>query len=143
MYREYFTLPLSLESIVHQKEHSRCGLHQSLEQHLHLILTTAFSEFSMDEEFGCAIWEHEFDNLTSGSKLKELIKQSLLSAIAAHEKRLINLRIELLVRHEELLDMERTRRVKKRIEISVSGKINITNEKFDYRDCFFIGPLSY
>ena len=111
-------------------------------QHLHLLLTTAFGEFPAEEGFGCSIWDNDFDNLASPHKTKELIRQSLLQSIRDHEKRLGNVRVELLIRQEELPDGNGTR-VKKRIEITITGIIQLTNEKFGYKDSFFIGPLSY
>ena len=143
MQQEFYTLPLKLEGLMHKKEHSKCSMQQSVVQHLHLILTTAFNEFPIDEEFGCAIWEFDFDNLTSSSKLKELIRQSLLKSIDEHENRLNQVQVDLLVRQEELTDGISGRRVKKRMDISIIGLLQLTNEKFFYKDSFFVGPLSY
>ena len=51
-------------------------------------------------------------------------------------------RVELLIQQEELPEIK-GRRVKKRIEITITGILQLTNEKFTYRDSFFVGPLSY
>lgn len=143
MDQHYYTLPLSLDSIIQKKEHSRCLLSQSVAQHLHLLLTTAFGELLSDEGFGCSIWDIDFDNLTSAHKLKEMIKQSMLQAIKNYENRLDFVRVELGMRQEELPENTDSRRVKKRMDISVQGLLKATNENFIYKDSFFIGPLSY
>lgn len=79
-------MPLQADTIMRRQEHATCSLRHSVAQQLHLLITTAFGEVPADESFGCNIWEHDFDNLTSGSKMKELIRQSLLLAIELHEK---------------------------------------------------------
>ena len=143
MQLEYFSLPLALDKVMRQQEHPRSSLQQSVMQHLHLLLTTAFGEFAGDDGFGCGIWDHDFDNVTSAHKLKELIRQSLLKSIQEQEKRLGNVRVELIIVQEELPELGNSRRVKKRISISVNGVLHSTNEQLVFKDSFFVGPLSY
>jgi phage baseplate assembly protein W len=143
MQLQYFSLPLALDRMMRQQEHPRISLQQSVIQHLHLLLTTAFGEFAGDENFGCGIWDHDFDNVTSAHKLKELIRQSLFKSIQEQEKRMGNIRVELVMAQEELPEVGGTRRVKKRISISVAGVLHATNEPLVFRDSFFVGPLSY
>jgi len=142
MLKDYYTLPLSLDKLIHHYEHTRCTLQQSVMQNLHLLLTTAFGEFPADESFGCGIWDNDFDNLTSAPKIKEHMRQSILQAVLEHEKRLGRVRVELFIQQEELPEAK-GRRVKKRIEITIKGILQLTNEDFTYRDSFFLGPLSY
>ena len=143
MQLEYYSLPLALERVMRQQEHPRTSLQQSVTQHLHLLLTTAFGEFPGDEGFGCGIWDHDFDNVTSAHKLKELIRQSLLKSIQEQEKRIGSVRVELSIMQEELAEGASSRRIKKRINISVTAVLNSTNEPLVFRDSFFVGPLSY
>jgi phage baseplate assembly protein W len=139
----FYSLPLNVEVLMQQKEHPKCSLQQSIAQHLHLIVTTAFGELPADEEFGCSIWEYDFDNITSIHKIKEIIKQSLLKSVEQYESRLNNIRVELAVNQEELADISIGRRVKKRVDITITGSLQSTNETFIYSDSFFTGPLSY
>jgi len=143
MQLEFYSLPLVVDRIMHKQEHARCSLQQSVIQHLHLLLITAFGEFPADEGFGCGIWDHDFDNVTSAHKLKEFIRQSLVQSVQLHEKRLGNVRVEILLRQEEVPEGAGGHRVKKKIDITISGILLSTNERFNYRDSFFVGPLSY
>ncbi len=143
MQLEYFSLPLSLERIMHQQELGKSSLQQSVVQHLHLLLTTSFGEFAGDISFGCGIWDHDFDNVTSAHKLKELIRQSLLNTIQEQEKRLRQVRVEINLQQEESAESKNSKTIKKRIEIGISAILQATNEKFSFRDSFFVGPLSY
>jgi hypothetical protein len=48
-----------------------------------------------------------------------------------------------VVRQEELTEVIRGRQVKKRMDIHISATLQLTNDKFNFKDSFFIGPLSY
>jgi phage baseplate assembly protein W len=106
-------------------------------------MTTAFGELSSDENFGCSIWEYDFDNLTTGHKIKELIRESLYDAIGQYEKRLDGVRVDLLVRQEEIAHEVFGYRIKKKLSVTVTGVLRATNEKFTYEDSFYTGPLSH
>ena len=140
---EYFTLPLALDDVMRKKKLKKCTPQQSVMQHLHLLLTTAYGEFPGDESFGCGIWDNDFDNVSSAHKVKEMIRQSLLQSIQAKEKRLGNVRVELTIIQEELADSGGNRNIKKRIDITVTGILQLTNERLQFRDSFFVGPFSY
>lgn len=126
-----------------QQEHQRVSLQQSVLQHLHLLLTTAFGEFSGDEAFGCGIWEHDFDNITSAHKLKEIMRQSLLKSIQEKEKRLSNVRVELFMVQETSPGANGAHGVKKRINVNIVAVLVLTNERINFKDSFYVGPLSY
>jgi phage baseplate assembly protein W len=143
MQLDYYSLPLALNQLTGKHDLPKCSLKQSVNQHLYLILTTSFDEFKCDPSFGCAIWDNDFDNVTSGHKVKENIRQSLLQSIQQYEKRISGVRVELMIVQEELPDSRgATRRVKKKIDITISSILKLTNEKHIYRDSFFLGPYS-
>jgi phage baseplate assembly protein W len=141
--QEYFSLPLSLDTVLQKQDLPRCSLQQSVYQHIHLILTTAFGEMTDDAEYGCWIWENDFDNVTSNNKIREQIKQSLLHAVNKYEPRIQNVKVEILIKQEELPAKINGRHVKKMLDVTISGKLTATKEAIVYNDRFFTGPLSY
>lgn len=142
MQQEYYSLPFSVDRLMNRQEHAKCTLEQSVTENLHLLLTTAFGEFPADEAFGCSIWDNDFDNLTSTPKIKEIIRQSILQSVSQYEQRLDKVRVELVIRQEELPEVK-GRRMKKRIEIIITGILRLTNDRFKKGYSFFVGPLSY
>jgi phage baseplate assembly protein W len=140
---DYYTMPLRLDKLVKGERHERCNLNASIAQQIHLLLTTAFGDMPQDPTFGCSIWEMDFDNLTSGNKLKERIKQSIYQSVCKYEKRLHQIKVDIVVREEELPDKIHGRQVKKRLDVSITGEIRISSEPFQFQDHFFTGPLSY
>ena len=140
---KYYTLPLDPELLMQKKEHPGCTLKQSVGHHLHLIITTAFGEMQSSPDFGNSIWDHDFDNLTARTRQQEWMKESLLQAIRKHEKRLDAIKVDVLVKQEEVNAFSTERRVKKRLDINISARLTATSEDITFRDSFFVSPLSY
>ena len=143
MQQEYYSLPMLTDALMFRKEHPKCTLQQSVAQQLHLLLTTGLGECAVNETFGCNIWDYDFNNQTSGHKLKEIIKQSLVLTIQAHEKRLSMIKVDVQVSQNEVTEKAGSSRIRKRMDFTIAGTLHMTNEKFIYKDNFFIGPLSY
>ena len=140
---KYYTLPLDPELLMQKKEHHGCNLKQSVAHHLHLIVTTAFGEMQSDADFGNSIWDHDFDNITTRTRQQEWMKESLAQAIRKHEKRLDSIKVDVLVKQEEVSALSTERRVKKRLDIYITGRLTATSEDIVFRDSFFVSPLSY
>lgn len=139
----FLSLPLQLDNVVRKGTLEKCSLKQSISHHLHLLLTTSLGELSSNDEFGCKIWDSDFDNITNRSKLKDELIQALADTIKAYEPRLNRVRAEVNIQQEILTITEIFKRIKNRIDITISGFTIGTNEPITYRDHFFIGPLSY
>jgi phage baseplate assembly protein W len=123
--------------------HDKCSTTDSIGEHIHLIMTTAFGEMQQDESFGCSIWDCDFDNLTAKNKMRERVKDSIRQSVLKYEQRLESVKAEVYIKEEELNTTIFGRQVKKRMEVHISAVNKITNEPFYYRDSFFTGPLSY
>ncbi len=143
MKHRYYSLPLRLDEVIQGKNLEQCSLDDSIVQNIHLLMTTAFGEIEFDQGFGCIIWETDFDNLTAVNRLRDQVKQSILSVLQQYEKRLEKIRVEVTIRQEELPAKINGRHVKKRIIVQVNGLIRSTHQPFNFIDSFFAGPLSY
>ncbi len=142
MIESYYNLPLQVKKIVSNNEADQCDLKQSISNFIHLIATTHFGECTFDESFGCAIWSIDFDNLTSVNKLRDIISDSLLESITSKEKRLKSVKLEVAIQQDEFRGYAMNR-VKKRVNITITGIIRLTNEPFLCVEKFYIAPLSY
>jgi phage baseplate assembly protein W len=140
---DYYTLPLRPDKLLRKEMHEKCSLKDSIAQHIHLIITTAFGEMQQDENFGCSIWDCDFDNLTSSNKIREKIKLSILQSVVNYEQRLQSVKVDVFIKEQELNTTINGRQVKKRMDINITAVNKVTNEKFVYQDYFFTGPLSY
>jgi phage baseplate assembly protein W len=138
----FLSLPLQLDQVPQRGLLATCALRESIAHHIHLLLTTSLGEMASNERFGCGLWDTDFDSLSSRSRLKDQIVQALDEAIRIHEPRLERVRTELQL-HQDELGGAAGRRIKNRLDITVSGVLKGTNEPIVYRDHFFISPLSY
>jgi phage baseplate assembly protein W len=143
MKQGFYTLPLQLNLVMEGKDLPMCSLEESIHQHIHLILTTSFGEIEYDGGFGCIVWEADFDNLTAVNKMRDQIKNSVLSVLQQYETRIEKIKIEIFIAQEELKTLIKGKRVKKRIDIQVTGVLKATRMPYTFIDRFFVGPLSY
>ncbi len=137
----YLQLPIKAYELINKKEHDRCSLSQSVASMLHLIITTHWGESKYNEDFGCEIWEHDFENIDNAQVYREKMKASIKKTIEKHEPRLKISRVDVQIEQIEL--MAQNQRTKSRISLLINGVLNKTNETFNYTEQFFIGPLSY
>ena len=140
---EYYNLPLQLDKVMKGETIGKCSLKDSISQHIHLIITTSFGEMQQDQQFGCSIWDCDFDNLTATNKIRENIKSSIHASVTKYEQRLESIKVEIFIKEEELKTKINGRQVKKRMDVNITAVNKITSEKFYYLDHFFTGPLSY
>jgi len=143
MANNYFTLPFDSKKIITNKDHTKCDIKHSIAHHIHLITTSYFGECTFDDSFGCSIWDIDFDNLSSTNKIKSIIIDSLTNSLKKHESRIHKLDINALIKQEEIAVLDNSNVVKKKVTISIKGKIRKTNEDFHYTEYFYIGPLSF
>lgn len=143
MNSSYYKLPLDTFGIVKNKDIDSCDLKQSIVGFIHLITTSYFGECTFDENFGCSIWNVDFDNLTSTNKLRNTISESLVDSIASQERRLRRVTVDVNIQQEEFKNRGRLNRIKKRVDIKVNGVISRTNEDFSCLEQFYIAPLSF
>ena len=141
MVTDYYKLPLRLGAMTRKEEHVKCALKDSIDQMLHLIITSQNGECKHDESFGFELWENDFVTITNSQSFKDLLKKSLQRTIEGHELRLTRLRVDIQLDQVEYR-IQRVR-TKTRIGISVNGTIAKTNELYSFKEQFFIGPLSY
>lgn len=143
MNNNYYVLPLNAKNLISSREHEKCNLNTSISHYIHLINTSYFGECTFDESFGCSIWNIDFDNLKSTTRLRTLIQDSLYDSLLEHEKRLHEIRVDVKIKQEEISGRMTANRIKKRIDIRIKGKVKKTSEQFSYVEYFYIGPLSY
>lgn len=137
----YYKLPLRLDQVTRKTRLPSCTLKHSIAQNLHLIISTYRGEAAYSDEFGCSLWDEEF-NIQLNFRWKENLCDSLKQAVGQFEKRLQLQEVKVMMQeHNELLDKGNLR-VRKCLHIEIRGTIRKTNEPFHFRDTIFISPLA-
>lgn len=138
----YYSLPLRLGRAIKKKKLANCSLEDSIRDHIHLMVTSHFSENKHDEKYGNSIWENEFGNISKDNNIREEIKDSILRCVNRYEPRLGNVRINIRWLQEET-GKKNMKRLNKRLDIEVSGTVGATKKSFIHNEQFYIAPLSY
>lgn len=139
--QEYLKLPVRFENFFEKKKLATCNLLDSIYRNLHLIITTVPGENKIDDYYGAAFWDHDYDIHLTNDARKEIIVHSLKNQIKQYEKRITN--VELLVNVSlSTFKTEGNEIQRRKIEIMVKGKILRSLEPFTFQTGFYIGPLT-
>lgn len=139
----YLEIPIDFAEITKGDVVKRCSNLDSIVQHINLIITSHLGENLFVDEFGCSVWEYDFDNTVKDSRLKDKVRDSLCVAVTSLEKRLDNVSVDAFISQAELGSLEFSRRIKKKVVVHVNGLVKETGEEFSYNEAFYLGPLSY
>lgn len=139
---KYYKLPIDFSQLLQKKDMPAIALEESIEQHIHLLITTVLGENKDDAQYGCQWWDSDFDIKASNNEVKEQIESAVKASVVRYEKRIAQIRVVAAVNQEELL-MPATRKMKKKIRVTVTGTIAKNNNPFQYSSFFYISPLSY
>ena len=137
----YYSLPLRLDEVIQKRKLKICSLSDSVKQNLLLIIATYQGETSYSEDFGCSLWNEEF-NIQLNLRWKEDVCDSLRNTILNFEKRLRLKEIKVdLAEHNEF-QSNRSVRVRRRLLVEITGVLARTNEPFFFSDMIYISPVS-
>ena len=139
--KNYLTQPINFGGLTKGEEHSTCGLHQSIAQRIHLLLVTNLGEFRVDPNFGCIIWEHDFENVSNLNLWKDKMMRYVKDGLEKFEKRLFNCQVIIELSQQEFSGGQELWRIKRRVDIKVNAKIKKTNEAFLFEETLFISPV--
>ena len=139
----YYRIPLKLSAVLEGKELANCDISQSISKNLELIIMTRFGEHRNNYDFGCEIWDLDFELIISESLWEEKLRQSLLKSIGSHESRLSDIEIGVKISEVEKFQLAKQQtEVKKRVTVNISGTIHKTGEPFSFDTSLFLSPLS-
>jgi phage baseplate assembly protein W len=145
---EYYSLPIQFKKITELKNFGKSDLQTSVAQMIHLTLVTSFGESRYNRQFGCLVWEFDFETIYNVSNWKEKVMRSVTDTLAASEKRLNNIQVTIEMSQEETgkNDRERGAKIKalrKRLDVRVTGNFQKTNEVFVFSEPIYVSPISF
>ena len=126
----------------------KTSLVESLRQHIYLILTTHLGAYRFDPEYGCVVWEHDFELLYTLSSWQNRVADSIKHSLLNQELRLTEVQVKVGIQDREWHNTRKNAqllqaRTKKCINVAVSGRLKATNELVDFPDfTIFFSPVS-
>lgn len=138
-----YNKPFRLKNILDNKDLTEADLGKSISQNIELIIFTRYGEHRHNRNFGCEIWDLDFELIVSETTWEEKFRQSLLRSITEYERRLYQVEVEInMTEVEKKFSIRNVTEIKKKVDISIWGKMNITGEKYYFNTGLFLSPLS-
>lgn len=137
-------MPLRFDLLMERnQELPECNLGTSIAQNIFLIISSKFNEHRFDPEYGCEIWDKDFELITNQIKWQEEVNKSIVKSLKHYESRLENINVDTVITEQPHMNpVTRVRSIKKKIIVNVKGRIKATGEPFAYAPQLFISPIS-
>ncbi|WP_029906685.1 GPW/gp25 family protein [Prevotella sp. 10(H)] len=141
----YYKLPLNLDNIFDEdggKLHT-CSEIESIDQHIELIITTCPGEHKFNKNFGCRIWDMDFERVVLRKKWEEEFTGHIADAIQRFESRIKDIEVAIQVMEVTREDsITKTTAIKKKVIVQVKGILVSSGGYCEFRYKLFLGPLS-
>lgn len=145
MKKSFYKLPIRFNSVFEGtgEEMPMCSEIESIDQHIELLITTYPGEHKFNKNFGCMIWEMDFERIVSRQKWEEDFTTFVLKAVREFEPRLKDPTASIQVTEVTREDLiTKTAAIKKKVSILVNAFLVSTNERCGFEYTLFLGPLS-
>lgn len=142
---ESYRLPLDTAAFLKTRNLPKCAIEDSIAGHIRLLLLTSFDECSFDPEFGCEIWEHEFEHSQISKIWIDRMSLQMNVVLQKYEQRLTNITVKAQITEKEFRSEDSSHgsfRLQKCLTINLNANLTSTNEAFYYKDSIFISPFS-
>ncbi|MEX8547210.1 MAG: GPW/gp25 family protein [Mucilaginibacter sp.] len=135
--------PLRLGKVFQGQDFDVQDVGASISQYIELIIFTRHGEHRFRPDFGCEIWDLDFELIISESIWEEKLRQSLLRSISRYEQRLYDIQVDVHIKEvNKFYPLRNVNEIKKKVEITVSGKMQETGEYYRFATSLYLSPLS-
>ena|ERR1700744_117052 len=135
--------PLPLGGILKGNTIEKQDVGASISQFIELLIFTRFGEHRHMPDFGCEIWDLDFELIISESLWEEKLRQSLLRSVTKFERRLYGIQVEIHIKEvNKFYPLRNISEIKKQVEIVISGKVQKTGENYRFSTLLYLSPLS-
>ena len=133
-----YSIPISFNDLMSGKKLTKVSPTESVHQHIHLILMTALGYNRFNPNYGCKIWEKDFDISTTNNNWAQELEKSLYLAITTNESRVYSeLKVEVKVTEvEESIEDKSSLSITKYFVAKIENiRLKTTNELIDNFRC--------
>jgi phage baseplate assembly protein W len=122
---------------------SMCSEKESIDQNIELIITTCPGEDKYDPEYGCEIWDLDFERVVSKSRWEEQFVKHISESIKKYEPRVSNISpgVEFIDTRKDY-EFTGATSIRKRVDIRIDATIISTGTRCCFYYSLYLGPLS-
>lgn len=139
-----YKMPLQFGRLMERNQDlPSCELKESVAQNISLIIGSKYNEHRFDQNYGCEIWDKDFELITNQLAWQEQANKSILKSITRYEPRLEHVDVEtILTEFIHTHPQTHVRSIKKKIAINVRGKYRHTGDVFNVPYTLYLSPVS-
>jgi len=140
-----YRIPLDFDRFFKTRQFVQCSIQESIASYIHLLVITCGEEFEFDPEFGCEVWEYEFEHQQSTRIWSEQLSRDIRETLEEYERRIKNVEVRTEVSQAEFEHKEEfkvSKRLKKKLNIRVTARMTSTDESFTFEDNILLSPFS-
>lgn len=140
----YYSIPIDFTSLLDENPEplKTCTEIESIDNYLELMITTCPGEHKADLEWGCKIWEKDFEVVTSRTTWETWCITVMSEMIARYEPRLKQVKVDVeimeIIKEQEVLG---TSAVRKRMDVYVNAMLVSTDEPCRFYYKIYMGPI--
>lgn len=144
MEAKLYLMPFDFGALMQRnRELPSCNLGTSIAQNIFLIISSKHNEHRFDEQFGCGIWDKDFETITDATAWQEEINSSIRQSLNKYEQRLEDIHVDTLITEQPYRHpVTRVQSIKKKVIVNVRGTMKATGEPFAYSPQLFLSPIS-
>lgn len=144
MEAKLYLMPFDFGALMQRnRELPSCNLGTSIAQNIFLIISSKHNEHRFDAQFGCGIWDKDFETITNPIAWQEDVNSSILRSLNKYEPRLESINVDTVITEQPYRHpVTRVQSIKKKIIVNVRGVIKATGEPFAYSPQLFLSPIS-
>lgn len=143
MSNSYLNKPFRLQTVFSNSHLEEVDIGKSISNNIELIIFTRRGEHRFNPDFGCEIWDLDFELIVSEGLWEERFRKSLLLSITGYEKRIVGVSVNIKITEvEKFFPVRKVTEIKKKVLIQVEGKMKETNERYFFSTSLFLSPLS-
>lgn len=137
-------MPLNFGMLMQRnRELPTCNLGTSIAQNIFLIISSRYNEHRFDPDFGCEIWEKDFETITNPTLWQDQVNRSIIKSLRLYERRLENIDVDTVITEQPYRNpVTHVQSIKKKIVVNVRGIIKATGEPFAFSPALYISPIS-
>ena len=144
MEAKLYQMPFNFAALTQRnRDLPAASLGTSIAQNIFLIVSARYGEHRFDPEFGCEIWEKDFETIYHAAAWQEEVSRSILKSLRKYERRLEGIDVDVNITEQPYRNPDTgVHSIKKKIVVTVKGIIKATGEAFTFAPQLYLSPIS-
>lgn len=140
---QFYSKPLKINALLKGLDLNHSDTGKSISDHIQLIIFTRYGENRHNPEFGCEIWDLDFELIVSELLWEEKFRRSLLRSISQYETRIDHIEVEVKITEvENIYPLRKITEIKKKVDITIRALLKTTGEKYYFNTNLYLSPLT-